>query len=126
MQLVIINDYRWEVQVMKGKILVISRNAWNNSNSTGNTATNFFSNWNDWEFANLFCRNEIPNNDICKRYFRISESDLLRGLFKSDKIGKAASYEEFTEETEINSNANVSKEKRLYDHFRNNRWTFVG
>lgn len=125
MQLVIINDYRWEVQVMKGKILVISRNAWNNSNSTGNTATNFFSNWNDWEFANLFCRNEIPNNDICKRYFRISESDLLRGLFKSDKIGQAASYEEFTEETKINSNANVSKEKRLYDHFRNNRWTLL-
>ncbi len=27
---------------MKGRILVISRNAWNNSNSTGNTATNFF------------------------------------------------------------------------------------
>jgi glycosyltransferase involved in cell wall biosynthesis len=125
MQLVIINDYRWEVQVMKGKILVISRNAWNNSNSTGNTATNFFSNWNDWEFANLFCRNEIPNNDICKRYFRISESDLLRGLFKSDNIGKAASYEEFTEEKEINSNTNISKEKRLYDHFRNNRWTLL-
>lgn len=110
---------------MKGKILVISRNAWNNSNSTGNTATNFFSNWNDWEFANLFCRAEIPNNDICKRYFRISESDLVRNIFKSDKIGKVSSYEELTDETEVNSNINVSKEKRLYDHLRNNRWTLL-
>lgn len=110
---------------MKGKILVISKNAWNNSNSFGNTATNFFSNWNDWEFANIYCRTDIPNNDICKKYFRISESDLIKNLFKRDKIGKVVSYEELKNETEINSNINVSKGKRLYDYFRNHRWTLL-
>jgi len=110
---------------MKGKILVISRNAWNNSNSTGNTATNFFSNWSDWEFANLFCRAEKPDNDICTRYFRLSESDLARNLFKSDEIGKVASYKELTDDAEVSSNINLSKEKKLYDYFRNNRWTLL-
>ncbi len=120
-----INYKRWEVQVMKGRILVISRNAWNNSNSTGNTATNFFSNWNDWEFANLFCRAEIPDNDICKQYFRISESDLVKGLFKRSEIGERLYYSKNVDETNLEYNTSQRNEKKIYDYFRNNRLTIL-
>ncbi len=50
----------------------------NSSNSTGNTISNLFSeiSEND-EVANIYCRNEAINNTICKRYFKVTENDIL-------------------------------------------------
>lgn len=70
------------------KILVITLNAWNLSNSTGNTISNLFAglNAND-EVANIYCRNEVIDNTICKRYFKVTESDILKNIFTHQKCG---------------------------------------
>lgn len=62
------------------KVLVITLNAWNDTGSTGNTISNIFSHADNIEFANLYCRNEKINNRICKKYFRLTEDQIINGL----------------------------------------------
>lgn len=68
------------------KVLVLTLNAWDSTNSTGNTISNLFSalSPND-EIANIYCRNENINNDICKLYYKVTENDILRNIFSSNK-----------------------------------------
>lgn len=64
------------------KILTISLNALNDTMATGNTFSNFFSCLTESdEIANVFCRNEPIDNKICKKYFRVTESDIIKSLF---------------------------------------------
>lgn len=72
---------------MNKKVLVISRNAWSLENSTGNTLSNVFSHaTKNIEFLNVYCRNEKPHNDICKKYFCAYESEIKRGFKIRGKI----------------------------------------
>ena len=69
------------------KILVITRNAWDDSNAAGNTLSNFFRGLEDAEFANIYFRNSEPHNKICSRYYQTSESDVIRNWFSPARIG---------------------------------------
>ncbi len=71
------------------KVLVLTLNAWNDANSTGNTISNLFSalSPND-EVANIYCRNEPINNSICKLYFKLTENDILRNIFSPKTCGQ--------------------------------------
>ena len=80
------------------KILVITRNAWDDNNSIGNSISNFFSNVPDIEFANIYFRAQKPNNKLCKRYFRITEKDIIRNWFSPSKIGKCFTQDDHTSE----------------------------
>ena len=60
------------------RILIVTRNAWDDTNSIGNTVSNFFGGIPDAEFANLYFRSSMPNNRLCKRYFQVTEKDVLR------------------------------------------------
>lgn len=70
------------------KILIISRNAWDDTNSIGNTFTNFFKGIEGLEFANIYFRSSNPNNNLCKYYYRVTEGEVLRKWFSSRKIGR--------------------------------------
>lgn len=107
------------------RVLVLSRDSWNTTNNSGNTLSNLFQNWNSDNIANIYCRDEIPNNDLCKKYFKISESSLLKKL-----RGKTAYAGEQHSELQIKKK-NVEnlvdfelekREKKIYDFFRKNRW----
>lgn len=63
------------------RILVISRSAWRNDNSTGNTLTDFFSGISDAEIFSLCMREQPPQNDIATRHFYISEKQMIKRLF---------------------------------------------
>lgn len=71
------------------KILVLSRNAWDDTNSIGNTLTNFFGGLKNVEFANIYFRSAGPNNRICRTYYHTSETEVLRNWLTPHKIGKA-------------------------------------
>lgn len=102
----------------KYKCLVITLNAWNNANNTGNTATNIFSSiQDDYQFANIFCRNESPDNDLCDKYFRITEEDFLKARLFGSSIGTPGDYSAFHKVTnEQDRNA------KLHGAMRNHRW----
>lgn len=70
------------------KVLVISRNAWDDTNSIGNTLTNFFGTLHGIEFANIYFRSAQPNNTVCKEYYRTSETEVLKKWFSPRKIGR--------------------------------------
>lgn len=100
-------------------LLLITRNAWSNDISTGNTMSNFFSSW-KYPIANIYCRDEKIQNDICKKYFRITERELVRLFFNPKSIGTKIFYD-LSEETSLERNVNISREKKKYDFFRNHR-----
>lgn len=63
------------------RILTISLNAWNNTQATGNTFSNFFeSHDDDMVFSNIYCRNEPYDNNICTNYYRVTEADIINAL----------------------------------------------
>ena len=76
------------------RILVISRSAWRNDNSTGNTLTDFFSEMPDAEIFSLCMREQPPQNNIAKRNFFISEKQMIRKILgKSATVGAETSPE---------------------------------
>jgi glycosyltransferase involved in cell wall biosynthesis len=106
---------------MKPKILVISRDSWNDTNNSGNTLSNLFQNWETDRIANLYCRDEIPNNKICSNYFKISESLLVKKLLR--KVTVAGMKVQKQDATSVTSEIKDERnEKKLYDFFRKNRF----
>ena len=74
------------------RILVISRNAWDNTNSIGNTLSNFFTGIKDVEFGSVYFRSSAPNNEMCQMYYRATETEILKKWFSPAKIGTKLSY----------------------------------
>ena len=70
------------------KILVITRNAWDDTNAIGNTLSNFFAGVDHIEFAAIYFRSAMPNNSLCRHYFKTSEIDVMRKWFHPSAIGK--------------------------------------
>lgn len=64
------------------KILIISNSEWDDNNSFGNTFSNFFAGATDIEFANIYCRNGVPNTKLCERFLRIDDKQLIKHFFK--------------------------------------------
>lgn len=108
----------------KPKVLVISRDSWNDTNNSGNTLSNMFQNWDADSIANLYCRDEIPSNPICKNYFKISESLLVNKLLrKIDTAGHSFKIEELENQKNLTQEfKNEATEKNLYNFFRKYRW----
>lgn len=71
------------------RILVISRNAWDNTNAIGNTLSNFFEGIDDLELASIYFREANPANDLCTQYYRVTETEVLKKWFLPEKIGKS-------------------------------------
>ena len=91
------------------RILVLSRNAWDDTNSIGNTLSNFFADMEDVEFANIYFRSSKPNNGLCKKYYRVTEKDILKNYFSPKKIGQSVEYSKSINEKAIG----YSREKKL-------------
>ncbi|SDB80389.1 hypothetical protein GA0111570_102179 [Raineyella antarctica] len=104
------------------RVLVITNNSWNDSNSTGLTTTNFFGGWDRNSIANLYCRSEAPNNDVCDQYFRITEADLVQSIFQGGPIGTRSDYVGLTKSQQATDREAADNERRLYRFFRSRRF----
>ena len=103
------------------KILVLTLNAWNSANSTGNTISNLFSKLSVGdEVANVYCRNEAINNDICKRYFKVTENDILHHVFSPAGCGQVVT--DFNRK-EQQTGPNVLAKSKKGDFLRKHRFT---
>lgn len=101
------------------KVLVLTRAAWDDSNSTGNTMTNIFSGFSSDELANVYCREAPPNNKVCKLYYSISEKDLIKGLFsRKYNVGKKFYYDGLKNKSNFEK---ISREEHVYSFFRKKR-----
>ena len=89
-------------------VLVITRNAWDDTNSIGNTMSNFFGGLENVNTANIYFRSSKPNNRVCTKYFHVTEQQLIRNLFTPEKCGNAFEYSYAGEEK-----SGYSSEKKL-------------
>lgn len=93
------------------KILVISRGAWNNNNSIGNTLNNFFASAEGCEFHNVYLRSELPGENPCKTIYQITESGLISSLKTFNQTGGKLSS--------MPSEVEAKREERLYSSYQN-------
>lgn len=70
-------------------VLVVSSMAWNDTNSIGNTFSNWFGGeeWNKDEISHLYLRNQLPDNKVCRRYYHFSVFDLADPRKKKSEVG---------------------------------------
>lgn len=102
----------------KMNILVIATTQWSDNVGTGNTFSNFFGDWNDANFLNLYLRAELPQNNICNDYYHITEKQILKNLFKPEKIGQTFSKEQLQEmHTKKDISKNVNQERKIQKTF---------
>lgn len=72
-------------------ILIVSYEAWRDTNNGGNVLSNIFASFSDANIAQVYCSGELPQNTVCKKYFQISDSMLL-----TDRKGKALDERDYS------------------------------
>lgn len=59
------------------KILIVSYEAWRETNNGGNVLSNIFTAFPDADIAQVYCCGEGPQNSVCRKYFQVSDGMLL-------------------------------------------------
>lgn len=99
------------------RLLIISNTPWDNNNSFGSSYSNIFGGIEDCDIANIYCQNGLPNNDVVKRHFRITEKDILRNWINpKSRVGTEIEYnnrESTKKENSSNSVYRLIKRLRL-------------
>lgn len=99
------------------KVLIFTRSEWSDENSTGNTMSNLFGDFNKNDIANIYVRDNKPNNKVCNNYFSVSDIQILKSLIKGKSLpGNHFKYD-VSHIKQINKTINF--EKKLYNFFRN-------
>ena len=71
----------------KIKILVVTNLPWREDNSIGNSYSNIFRGTSDkYEFAQIYIRDGMPQNDIVHDYYHISEKKMMKHIFKRKTV----------------------------------------
>lgn len=105
------------------KILVISRTAWKQNNSFGNTYNNIFGKMNNIEIANIYLADGIPDKDNPNvvKYYQVSEKQMIKSFMKKkaqeNKVGEIINPIKNSDEKE-----NVAYKKTM-NSFKKNRWS---
>ena len=72
------------------RVLVISHNVFDKHSAMGKTLSSFFQNHDSNSLAQLYFHSEVPTSKICKQYYRITDTDAFKSIFKkTDNIGNA-------------------------------------
>lgn len=104
---------------MRIKALVISTSSWNDTNAVGNTFSNFFENWGNTEFYNIFLREDLPQNNVCTSYFQLTERQLLMKILRNTRPGvsfSSADIQTLKHNSYVEKRQNI--ERKLLDFFR--------
>ncbi len=89
------------------RVLVVGINPW--VDNTGiNTLINFFDGWDKTRLAHLYTRAGLPSTHMCDRFFRISETKVMRSVLRrKTKTGE-------TVENGTASSADTQEEQQIY------------
>lgn len=85
-------------------ILIVSYEAWRDTNNGGNVLSNIFHAFPDAKLAQLYCSGEMPQNSVCQAYFQISDSMLL-----SSQKGRALEEKDYS--VDETGTANVAENR---------------
>ena len=72
---------------MYPKVLVISHNVFGLNGNMGKTLHAYFENWPSDKLCQLYFHSEVPTTHLCEQYFRVTDVDMVRALFRVKKTG---------------------------------------
>lgn len=70
------------------RILVISNNCLSENNSNGRTLASFLRNISKENIAQIYVSNEMPASLVCNNFYRITDRDVIKGVYKKGEVGK--------------------------------------
>ncbi len=97
------------------RILLLTSEEWNDFTYSNGVLTNWFTGF-DAEFAQIYTSPGMPNNTICRHYFRISDAEMARSLISHTKAGHVVQMPKTEDELEA-SKINA-KRQGLYGTFK--------
>lgn len=96
------------------KALVISITVWRDD-SPVRTLPELFSCWERDRIAQIYTRAGLPDNDICDRYFRIDENNVMKSVFKRRTVtGRIVENQRNTDSSNAAEQASVDAENARY------------
>lgn len=92
----------------KIKVLLLLSESWNDKIYPNNNLTNWFADFENIEIRTISGSSILPDNQCCKEYFLISETDMIKSFFSSVKAGKkyTLTYKETKEKNHIDKSEN--------------------
>ncbi len=106
-------------------ILVFSQNAWDDTNSFGNTVSNFFEGWQGDSFSHFYIRRQMPMNLVAKTYYCLPVGTVFRKLlrkqhepcrFRREDIPALATRTRKEGEREKDLIQRIRQKKHLFTH----------
>jgi len=98
----------------KIRVLVITYPFWREDDNLGNSYSNIFKGMDDRiEFAHIYCKDNMPQNKLCHKYFHISEHELIRSVFTRKEVGKAMYLEDPMATPEASYSAAYNKARSM-------------
>ncbi len=86
------------------KLLVIANNSLSENNSNGRTLAGFLKGWDKDKIAQIYISGEVPSSKVCDNFFQITDSEVLKGVFKKNTVGNRV-----FNTIKTNNNPNVNK-----------------
>lgn len=74
------------------RVLIISHNCFSLSGSNGRTLGTFFEGYPKEKLAQLFIVDEYPDWDLCSRYYRITDKDIIKSIVTCTNPGSDMRY----------------------------------
>lgn len=100
------------------RILVLSLEVWRDDNNGGNVLSNIFTDF-DAEFAQIFCSAGQPNNDICKRYYQMTDVMAIKNILQKKKMGVVLeNIESVPNEDKVEKQLDKIKRRGSFEIFR--------
>lgn len=98
------------------KVLIISHNVFSKTSNMGKTLSAYFENWQAEKLAQFYIHSEVPTIDMCKKYFRITDKEMLISIF-SRRCGRIF-HEVDIEHGRTNSRTDNGLTARMYQKAR--------
>lgn len=107
------------------RILVISRTAWKQNNSFGNTYNNIFGKMKGVSIANIYLADGTPDSDNPNvvSYYQVSEKQMVKSLFGKRTINNVVGKEIDSDELGLNGNVTLETYDKAFSGMKKNRWS---
>ena len=96
------------------RILILSAEVWRDDTNGGNVLSNIIGGL-DAEIAQIYCNPGSPDNNVCKRYFQMTDKMVIKSFFTRKPIGRELVFENYP----VNTDEEIAEQpnKKWYAFF---------
>lgn len=101
------------------KVLAVSLSTWRKDSGI-HTQTDLFKFWDSQKVAQIYLKSDLPNTDVCEKFFQISENEIIHSVINRRSVGR-----EVSNNGKIDEKA-VAQEQQLYQKAHKKKsWFFT-